>query len=185
MNNIQSIKNCKSNNNKDINSFSYLIERNLSQSDCIKLGIAFEKFLCDLIIKKTNLKNIKMKNIKGKKEKDHLFIDDENKIIYYAELKTNINLDTEKSKSTYNKCLLIVNELTELYPSYNIKWCLLGCRYISNNDIPKNIKKKYETINDNLFGINEYLSLLNINFKFIDEDDYKKILNNISNKMFG
>lgn len=87
-----------SNKKKDFCSLSYLSEKKLSQSDCIKLGNAIEKILSDLIIKKTNLVNIKEKNKKNYKEKDHLFKDEKNKIIYYAELKGNLNLDSEKSK---------------------------------------------------------------------------------------
>ena len=105
------IKNCKSNVKKDFNSLSYLVDKSLSQSDCIKLGIAVEKVFSDMILKYTHLVNIKPKNIKDKKEKDHLFMDVENKTIYYSELKANINLDTEKSKSTYKKCFSIVEEL--------------------------------------------------------------------------
>ena len=149
------ISNSSSNNKKDSNSLSYLIDKNLSQSDCIKLGNGIEKLLVDFIIKHTTLRNIKQKNCKGVKEKDHLFIDDTNKIIYYAELKANINLDTEKSKSTIQKCLDIVKELQLKYPEYNIKWCLLAYRYLNYNDIPKRIQKKYQIIVNNLFGINQ------------------------------
>ena len=168
---------------KDPTSLSYLIDRNMSQSDCIKLGNGVEKVLSDIIIKYTNYQNIKEKNTKGKKEKDHLFKDDKNKIIYYAELKGNLNLDTEKSKSTYNKCLKIVKDLKEKHPEYKIKWCLLGFRYIDYNEIPNTIQKKYEKIKDNLFGINQYFSNLNINYKF-NQDIYKQFLNNIANTMF-
>ena len=51
-------------------------------------------------MKNTQYKNIKEKNTKGKKETDHLFMDVNNKIIYYAEIKSNLNLDTEKSNET-------------------------------------------------------------------------------------
>ena len=40
-----------------------------------------------LFVSNTNLISIKSKNSKGEKEKDHLFIDEEKKIIYYSELK--------------------------------------------------------------------------------------------------
>ena len=106
------IKTSKSNKKKDINSLSYLIIRELSQSDCIKLGNGLEKIFYDIVLTYTKLKDIKPKNKKGKKEKDHLFCDETNKIIYYAEFKSNINLDTEKSKSTYQKCLNIVSTCT-------------------------------------------------------------------------
>lgn len=177
------IKNCKSNKGKDIDSLSYLITRELSQSDCIKLGNGLEKIFYDIVLHHTKLKDIKPKNKKGKKEKDHLFCDEVNKIIYYAEFKSNINLDTEKSKSTYKKCLNIVTELEEKYQGYTIKWCLVGCRYINNNNIPNKLKYKYISIKNNLFGINEYLKLLNINICFTF-NNYCKFLNNIANAMF-
>jgi enolase len=115
---------------------------------------------------------------------DHLFYAEDEKKIYYAELKANINLDTEKSKSTYTKCLDIVKDLVIKYPEYEIKWCLLGYRYIDYNYIPKKIKKKYSVISENLFGINQYLTLLNINHQFT-EDSWKDWLNEVANYVFN
>lgn len=179
------INKCTSNKKRDEDSFSYLVtDIVLSQSDCIKLGNGFEKLLLDIIIKHTNLKNIKPKNKKGEKERDHLFIDDINKIIYYAELKANLNLDTEKSKSTYQKCLLIEEELKKEYSDYTIKWCLLGYRYFSQKDMKKIIISKYENIKNNLYGINEYFEMLNIPFKFTNET-YKIYINSVAKEMFS
>lgn len=177
------IKTCSSNKKKDICSLSYLIDRSMSQSDCIKLGLGCEKVFSDMVMKYTSHKNIKGKNIKGKKEKDHLFCDEDAKIVYYAELKANINLDTEKSKSTYEKCLQIVEALREEYPDYEIKWCLLAFRFTDYTAIPETIQKKYSTIKDNLFGINQYLKMLGIEIEFT-EDGYKKFLNKIADSMF-
>lgn len=177
------IKNCKSNKKKDIDSLSYLIIRELSQSDCIKLGNGLEKIFYDIVLTYTKLKDIKPKNKKGKKEKDHLFCDETNKIIYYAEFKSNINLDTEKSKSTYEKCLNIVRELEKKYPNYTIEWGLIGCRYINNITIPTKLKNKYNRIEKNLYGINDYLNLLNINIHFTF-NNYCKFLNKLANTMF-
>jgi hypothetical protein len=177
------IKNCKSNKKKDFNSLTFLIEKNVSQSDCIKLGIGFEKITEQTILEYTKFVNIKPINKKGFKEKDHLFMDNKNKIIYYAELKANLNLDTEKSKSTINKCLFINEELKKKYPEYIIKWCLLGYRYISKEVIPKTIFSRYKSISDNIFGINDYYEMLNINFSFT-EKSYKEYLNKIVDAMF-
>lgn len=177
------IKNCKSNKTKDKNSLSYLIDKNLSQSDCIKLGIGIEKFLVDLVVEYSKLENIKEKNIKGQKEKDHLFIDKDNKIVYYSELKANINLDTEKSKTTYTKCLEIVKTLREEYSGYEIRWCLLALRYLHYSDVPKVIQGKYSNITENLYGVNQYLKMLGIEYSFTDES-YKILLNKISDAMF-
>ena len=176
------INNCSSNKKIDINSLSYLIDYELSQSDCIKIGI--ENILKDFILENTNLKNIKTKNKKGIKEKDHLFMDINKKIIYYAEIKSNLNLDTEKSKQTYKKCLDIKKELQEEYKDYEIKMFLVGVRYYEKIIIPKTILKKYKEINNNLCGINEYLKFLSIKFKIFNEKDYKKILNYLVKKMF-
>jgi hypothetical protein len=152
------IKLCKSNKNKDINSISYLIDRQLSQSDCIKLGHGIEKILQDIILNKnSNLINIRPKNIKNKKEKDHLFVNKKEKIIYYAELKSNLYLDTEKCKSTYIKCQQIILELQEEFPEYSIKMFLIGVRYYDKNIIPDRIIKKYLPIKENIVGINDYL----------------------------
>lgn len=179
------VKKCTSNKKKDKDSFSYLVtEIDLSQSDCIKIGNGFEKIMRDLVLKQNkNLKDIKPKNAKGLKEKDHLFCDEGDKIIFYAEFKTNLNLDTEKSKSTYKKCQEIVKELEKEYKDYEIKWCLLGCRYIDKSEFTKTIMAKYETIKDNVFGVNDYLEMLKIDFRF-DEDLYKDFINNIALQMF-
>lgn len=182
--NNEYIKSCSSNKKKDINSISSIIDRNMSQSDCIKFGNGVEKVFKDIILKFSELENKKEKNKKGKKERDHFFKDEKNKIIYYAELKGNLNLDTEKSKSTILKCLDIVEELKEEYPDYLIKWCLLGFRYIDYNDIPIILKKRYSCIKDNVYGINQYLSLLNIDLKFTDET-YKIFINKIADIMFN
>lgn len=106
------------------------------------------------------------------------------KIIYYAEIKSNLNLDTEKSKQTYKKCLDIKKELQEEYKDYEIKMFLVGVRYYEKIIIPKTILKKYKEINNNLCGINEYFKYLSIKFKIFNEKDYKKILNYLVKKMF-
>lgn len=176
-----------SNKKKDQNSLSSIVIRQLSQSDCIKLGTGIEKLLVDLILQKSEhseLKDIKPKNEKGSKERDHLFIRENEKIVYYAELKANLNLDTEKSKSTYTKCQFIVDELKSQYPDYTIKWCLLGCRYLHSDNIPGLISKRYTAIQENLFGINQYLQLMNVNLQFTEET-YTEFVNNVADAMFS
>jgi len=181
--NCEYIANSTSTKKKDISSLSYLIDIEMSQSECIRLGIGCEKLISDLIMKYANVINIKKKNEKDKKEKDHLFMDRDNKVIYYAEIKSNINLDTEKSKITYKKCQEIVSELKEEYPEYEIKWCLVALRYLEYDNIPNTIKSKYSNISENLYGINDYLKLLDIHLIFTHER-YKTFLNNIVKSMF-
>ena len=181
----QYVKKCVSNKEKDELSFSYLIDITLSQSDCIKLGHGVEKILKSYIIKANPLlKDIKKPNKKGNKEKDHLFMDETNKIIYYAELKTNIRLDTEKDKSTIDKCIQNKKELETKYEGYQIKMYCVSCRHYSKNIIPIAVGKKYDRISDNLVGINEYLNGLNIPHKYDSENTYKEHMNYLAKKMF-
>jgi hypothetical protein len=179
------VRNCESNKAKDKHSLSYLIDRNMSQSDCIKLGTGAESVIREIVsLKNTDLVNIKPPNSLGEKEKDHLFIDYTSKILYYAELKGNLNLDTEKCKSTSDKCSKIEAELKEKYPDYTVKMYLLGVRYFDRSIIPEIIKKKYSCIAGNLIGVNDYFKELNVPIEFTDEDDYKNFLNYLANTMF-
>lgn len=178
------VKKCKSSNAKEIHSLSYLVDKVLSQSDCIKLGTGLENVMRQYIPSENKeLVDLKDKNKKGIKEKDHLFLHPEKKIIYYAELKSNLNLDTEKSKATINKVIQINKELKEKYKGYEIKYFLVGTRYFSTQEIPRIINKKYEEIRENLFGVNEYLETLGIDINF-DEKDYKIIINELAQEMF-
>lgn len=177
------LKNVISNPNKDYNSLSYLIkDLILSQSDCIKLGTGLEKLLKEIILKTTDLVDIRPKNTKGEKEKDHLFEDKKRKIIYYAELKSNLNLDTEKSKNTADKVKNIEDELIEKYPYHKIKISLLGLRYYTIERCSQIIKNKYTIIGNNLVGVNEYFIKLGINFQFTEEQ-YSLFINNIAKFM--
>ena len=169
---------------RDPTSLSFLVDREMTQSQCIRLGIEIETTLRNFITQETSFENIRPKNKKGNKERDHLFCDHENKIIYYAELKANINLDTEKSKSTYKKCLSIVEELKIEYPEYDVKWCLLALRYIDNTKIPNNMKKRYSSISENLFGINDYFKMLGLNYKYTERTYKNKFINTIATHHF-
>ena len=174
-----------SNKTKDMNSLSSLINRDLSQSDCIKLGTGIEKVLVDCILAQNQaLVNIKQKNKKGVKERDHLFKDDVNKTIYYAELKSNLNLDTEKCKSTSGKCIQIVDELKKEFSDYHIELSLVGLRYFHTKDIPKIISNKFVSIQDNVVGINEYMGKLKVYPGFQSEEKYKDFLNYVADSMF-
>lgn len=177
------VTNCTSNKSKDVHSLSSLVERSLSQSDCIKLGTGLEKVLLDLIMTNPAMQNIRPKNSKGKKERDHLFLNEATNTIYYAELKSNLNLDTEKCLSTSNKCLQILGELREEFPTSNICMFLVGVRYVDKNLIPKIIGHKYSNIPDNVAGVNNYLEALGIP-AFENEASYVSFVNALANAMF-
>lgn len=180
--NNEYVKKFISNSDRNIHSLSYLIDAKLTQSDCVKIGTGLEYIFKDIILEENNtISDIKEKNKKGEKEKDHLFKDEEKKIIFYAELKSNLFLDTEKSKATYEKCIKIKDELTEKYSGYEIKMFLVGLRYCTKEIIPNTIKNKYISIKDNLVGINEYLNALSLHTHFNNENEYKIFLNDYVN----
>jgi len=154
---------------KDTSSLAHIIKKKLEHRQYIQMGYCIENILKDLIVQNSDLKSIKKKNEKGVKEKDHLFVDEKNKIVFYAELKVNPNLDTEKTKSTIEKCLQISNKLKTEFKDYQVKWCLLICRYIHSNKIPSKIIRKYRDIENHVYGINEYLNMLNIQYKFTEK----------------
>lgn len=187
INDNQYVKKCTSNKEIGDDSLSYLVRHlNLSQSDKIKLGTGMEKILIDFILKyNPKLENIKAKKLKkGEKEKDHIFKDENNKIIYYAELKSNLNLDTEKSKLTGEKCLSIEKELKKKYIGYTIKMYLVNLRYLTKNDIPNTILNKYPDALENICGLNDYLNSLGVKYNFKDDNEYSLLLTHLVNKMF-
>jgi hypothetical protein len=182
------VKNCKTNKEKDINSISYLLDPklNMSQSDCIKFGIGLEHVIKDIILLyNQNLISIKEPNKKGQKEKDHLFMDCHKRIIYYSEIKSNINLDTEKSLATYEKCLYNKKNIEKKYPDYKVIMFLTSVRYYTNEIIPNTISNKYSKIIDSLLGINEYYKALSVPIYYNNEDEFKIFLNLLANKMFN
>lgn len=128
----------------------------------------------------TNLKDIRPKNKKGEKEKDHMFCNEHEKTIYYAEVKSNLNLDTEKSKSTYKKCLSIRQDIEDQYPEYTIKMFLVSGRHFKTSIIPNTLLKRYDLIRDNVVGINEYLEGLGVNYTFTDEDEYANMISKVA-----
>lgn len=184
--NCDYVKNCKGNKKKDTCSLSSLVNKSLSQSECIKLGIGIEQLLrLAILTALTHLKDIKKKNSKGTKEKDHLFIDETRKIVYYAEIKGNLNLDTEKHKETIKKCVAIKQELADMFPGYEIRMFLVGARHLFASDIPKTIKNKYKEIDSNLVGINDYLISLGYKDELVTEDEYRFTMNHMADTMFN
>lgn len=167
------IKDYRLNKKKEPSSLAYIIKRDMSQRDCIKLATGIEKLFTDLILETTSLK-----------QKQQLFIDEKKKIVYYAEQRADINLDTHKSKATYKSCLATVEQLKKDFPDYSIKWCLLGYRYIASEHIPTDILKKYLNISQNLYGVNDYFEMLGIDFKFTEES-YSYYINSIAEEMFA
>lgn len=99
------------------------------QSINIKLGRLGEFLSKELIMCNPNLElltcGIQTINEKNK-DVDLLFKDETHKIIYYRELKGNIELDTEKLPATINKCKEIEASLKATYSDYAINCGILN-----------------------------------------------------------
>lgn len=152
-------------------SISSLIYIPLTQSQCIKFGTHVEKLLRNFISLHSHVDNIRPQNKKGESERDHLFEVDGRKI--YAELKCNLNLDTEKRKKTCEKIQKISKE-------ENCNGYLLGLRYINN--IPAKILKQYEDVN--VISVTDYFRLFGIPCPFNgNELNYKIWLNQVAREI--
>lgn len=177
---------CNTNTKKDDRSISSLIDIPLSQSQCIQFGIAIEQYLRYLILKTIpHLEDIRPKNKKGEHEKDHLFVNEANKTIYYAEIKANLYLDTEKTKKTKAKCLKIQKQLLENYPDHTVKMFLVGARYLYSSDMDKPIMKKWASISNNVVGVNDYIIALGFPLEPLTTQDYRVFLNKMAEMKFG
>jgi len=112
-------------------SISHLLygEKPSEQSINIKLG-RFGEFIAKELIKsdeRFDLLDCGVQMINNKlKDVDLIFMDKIRKIIYYRELKGNIELDTEKIPATIAKCNDITNFLASKYGDYNIDCAILN-----------------------------------------------------------
>lgn len=176
--------NTKTESKSDIHSFCTLSKRKLEQSQNIMLGICMEQLFKDSIKEKSDWEDIRPnKVIKGSKETDHLWKNSRTKQIIYAEQKNNINLDTEKSKSTDDKVYNISINLTKEYPDYKVSSYILAARYLSNKEkIATDKIKKYTKTN--ILGVNEFLWLFNI-VPIKDYNEYSIIINAIVERKFN
>jgi len=161
----------------------YLVEKDLNQSQCIRLGIELENLWRDFILS-SNPHWIKLEEkLVEHKQCDHLFVNQNKKLIIYAEIKSNLNLDTEKSLSTILKCQLIERKLVQKYPEYNVQMFLVGMRYFKTHMIPPKILYKYKIFTENVCGVNEYFQMFGID-NFRDEMEYKQIVNEFVELLF-
>jgi hypothetical protein len=119
-----------------------------TQSLNIKFGRAFEKWFH----KAVQLGDNEFKMMPGgvwksiNKDLDLIFKDETNKVIYYRELKLNLNLDTEKIVSTYEKVNYISDHLKQTYPEYTVNSAVLawGTYYKENMGAQSKIKKSHD-----------------------------------------
>jgi hypothetical protein len=148
--------------NKSYNIRRLLGNQNIDQSQSIRFGNLFENWITNIIkisggelinISYINLSNNKVnnsKNKKGSKDIDILF--KFNGITYYYEVKTNLNLDSEKHKGTDTKVLGIKNALIENNHDQILNHSILTCWYENEYKLPIKVKTNITFMKD-LFNI--------------------------------
>jgi hypothetical protein len=168
-------------------SISHLLygEKPSEQSINIKLGRLGEYISKELVISNTYLEllNCGIQKINNKKKDvDLIFKDEVNKIIYYRELKGNIELDTEKLPATISKCKEIENSLKNTYLDYSINCGILNWSVYSRKILTAGISniKMFENGGIKIDHMGDFLEMINIVWP---EDDYYSYFREIGTKI--
>lgn len=158
-------------------SISYLIygKKPSEQSINIKLG-RFGEFLTKEIIRTNNdfeLLECGIQKINDhNKDIDLLFRDQKKKIIYYRELKANIQLDTEKYHATICKCKEIMVSLQSRYTDYQINYGIFHWSIYNKNILLSNVLhmiKKFEQDDIHIDHFEDFMNIISMEWS---EDDY-------------
>lgn len=159
----------------DFESIRSLIEFPMDQSQSIRLGTAVENILRKTISSKSKWVDIKPKNQPGEKERDHLFqLGD---VTIYAELKSNLNLDSEKKKATLEKAMSIAKE-------EHTQGIIVALRHYSHETLSQSsCTNFYEKSDLKVLPVVEYLNLFSMENPFGSYDGYKKWLNYVAFKL--
>jgi len=160
--NDENIKLMSVKENTDFNVKKLLNNDILNQSQSIRFGKIFQKFIKGLITSKGyELINENLLDIyetggttkKGKKDLDICFIKENT--IFYFESKLNLNLDSEKSKATDNKILDITNYLIDKNKDLNVFSGIITCWWEKEEGLSITTKT-------NLIFFKDFLEILSI-----------------------
>jgi hypothetical protein len=116
-----------------------------------------------------------------KKDVDLIFKDESKKIIYYRELKGNIELDTEKLPATISKCKEIENSLKSTYLDYTINCGILNWSVYNRKILTAGLSniKTFEKGGIKIDHMEDFLNIINVSW---DENDFKLYFREIGNK---
>jgi len=168
-------------------SISYLLydKKASEQSINIKIGRLGEFMSKELIKTNKNFEllicGVQLINDK-KRDVDLIFKDEINKIIYYRELKGNIELDTEKIPATISKCNEIEKSLKSKYLNYTINCGILNWSVYNRNILKAGLSniKTFENGGIKIDHMEDFLNIINI---YWDENDYYLYFREIGNKI--
>jgi len=155
-----------------------------TQSINIKLGRLGEFLSKELINASPNLELLTcgIQNINEKnKDIDLIFKDELNKIIYYRELKGNIELDTEKLPATINKCKEIETSLKTTYSNYTINCGILNWSVYNRSILIAGLSNivSFEKAGIKIDHMEDFLTLINITWPVEDFNDYFRHLGSL------
>lgn len=167
-------------------SISYLLygEKPSEQSINIKMG-KFGEFLAKELInsnKNLELLNCGIQKINNKnKDIDLIFKNEKDKIIYYRELKGNIELDTEKLPATINKCKEIEKSLNDNYLDYTINCGILNWSIYNRELLSAGVSniKTFEKNGIKIDHMENFLNIIDINWSCDDYYNYFREIGHI------
>jgi hypothetical protein len=173
---------------KDVSSFKYLIDETryaLTQSQLIQMGHQMEGVVKNIVGLSEGWSHVFIANKTGKKEKDHVLVNITSGKVVILEQKNNLNLDTEKCKSTANKLPRLITELSEGdtltgilgKPPVSVEAYILGSRYVRSTHIPSVISKKY--VGTRILGMDDLCDLIGVPPIFTTEDLYRSYINDV------
>ena len=160
-------------------------EKPSEQSINIKIGKLGEYFAKELI-KSNPLLELLVCGVQTignkKKDVDLIFKNDVAKIIYYRELKGNIELDTEKIPATISKCKEIESSLKNTYPDYTIDCGILNWSVYNRQILTAGLSniKSFENGGIKIDHMEGFLQIINIVW---NEDDYYSYFREIGSKI--
>tara|TARA_Y100001963_G_C6759172_1_gene438519 strand:- start:907 stop:1500 length:594 start_codon:yes stop_codon:yes gene_type:complete len=147
-----------------------------TQSLYIKIGRNFEKWF-KFIVGDSGLELLPdgvVKNVIGGKSKDIdlIFKNEETKAIYYRELKSNLELDTEKLPATYEKILKITEYLEREYKGYEVDSSVLHWSVFEPSVLPRKYKSKIQQFNSNGVDVSYPVNLFDTLSVDVTSEDY-------------
>jgi hypothetical protein len=164
-------------------SITYLLNgsKPSEQSFNIKMGRFGEFMAKELIMCNPNFEllpcGIQTINEKNK-DIDLIFKDELNKIIYYRELKANIELDTEKLPATINKCKEIEASLKTTNSIYTINCGILNWSVYNRTILTAGLSNihSFEKAGIKIDHMEDFLTLINIAWPIDDFNNYFRYL---------
>ena len=154
------------------------------QSFYVKVGKNFEKWFKFVAANSVGFvllpDGITKQVSKGQsKDIDFIVLDINNKIVYYLELKSNLELDTEKLPATIDKVNLIEKYLTKTYPEYKIESGILHWAVYDKNILAKKYLTKIKQAAASGVSVKYPKDLFEILNQTISETDYYSLFNDI------